>query len=217
MHRPTPLGAFCAGVLAGAVGALTQDLFFSLTKQVAPEPDQDAFEPPESEQRNETAPQTVARRTVETLAQHGPLKSKARAGKLVHYAFGAAWGGLYGLVAGTFPRARTALGGAAFGAAVWFVSDDIILPAFRLSAWPHAYSPQVHGYAVAAHLVYGATLSGVYALGEGVAPPLTLLAASHWLTRRWPGPVRPVARRVTRRALRVASRARELRDAVAPA
>ena len=47
-----------------------------------------------------------ARRLVEGLAKRGPLdkQAKHRAGELVHFGFGAAWGGLYGLVRASYPR-----------------------------------------------------------------------------------------------------------------
>lgn len=215
MHRATPLGAFCAGLVAGVAGAFTTSLYFKLTKEMAPAPEPDAFAPAEPEQRNEAPTQTVARRTVEHLARRAPLDDKERAGELVHYAFGALWGGIYGLVAGTFPRARTALGGAVFGTVVWAVSDNLILPAFRLSAWPRAYPLRVHAYAVGAHLVYGTTLAATYGTVEEGGPPLAFLLASGWVTRKWPAFARPTARRVTERALKLASRARAVHESVA--
>ena len=38
-----------------------------------------------------------------------------RAGHIVHYAFGTAWGGIYGVMAGSLPSLLTLKGGAAFG------------------------------------------------------------------------------------------------------
>jgi hypothetical protein len=200
--------------VAGVAASFTQELYFKLTKKMAPAAAADDFAPVEPEQRGERPTQTVARRTVEHLAQREPLHDKERAGELVHYAFGAMWGGAYGLVAGTFPRARTVLGGAAFGTLVWAVSDGVILPAFRLSAWPLAYPPRVHAYAVGAHIVYGTTLAASFAALENGVPPLAFLAASRWLTRHWPRLVRPTARRVTQRALHLAARARAVQQSV---
>ena len=105
MHRATPLGSLCAGIVAGAAGAFTLSVYFKLTKKQAPSPPRGAFEAPEPEQKQEQPTQTVARRTVELLARR-TLTEKERAGEFVHYAFGAGWGGLYGLLAGTFPRAE---------------------------------------------------------------------------------------------------------------
>jgi len=216
MHRATPLGSLCAGIVAGAAGAFTLSVYFKLTKKQAPSPPRGAFEAPEPEQKQEQPTQTVARRTVELLARR-KLNEKERAGEFVHYAFGAGWGGLYGLLAGTFPRARTLVGGTAFGVLVWAVSDNLILPAFRLSPWPQAVPPRVHAYMLGGHVIYGATLAGTYALVKNGVPPVALLAASHWVTRNWPGFMRPTARRLTRRALDLATHARALQHAVAEA
>ena len=167
MRRKTPIGALFEGLVAGAVGAGLQSLFFRATAKVAPKPPADAFTPPEREQRNESALETVARRAVEKLAQRGPLDEadKKRAGNAVHYGFGAAWGGLYGLLRASYPRLWGPSGIAGFSLGVWMLSDNIILPGFKLAAWPHRYPLKSHAYAMAAHLVYGA---GVAATLEAV-------------------------------------------------
>jgi uncharacterized membrane protein YagU involved in acid resistance len=209
MSRLSPLGAVCGGVVAGLVGCLAQDLFFALTKKIAPAAPRDVFEPPEPGQFEEFPTQTVARRVVEDFLERGPLLNKARGGRIVHYAFGSSWGSAYGVVASTFASARTLRGGVAFGLAVWLISDDVLLPAFRLAAWPHHYPVKTHAYAIAAHIVYGAAVCGSFALMERAAAPLSTSLGSLWLTRKAPRFLRPTARRVTARALRVALPARE--------
>jgi hypothetical protein len=210
MSRSSPLGAFCAGLAAGFVGALAQSLFLASTRKLAPEPSTAAFEPAEPEQAFELPTQTVARRVREQLVRRGPLEHKAAAGQLVHLAFGSAWGGAYGLVAGTLPRAGTLKGGLTFGLLVWLVSDDILLPAFRLSAWPHHYPVKNHIYAIAAHAVYGAAVAGVFAgLGRASTPALAALGARYY-ARRVPALLRPVARRVLDRGIRIALPVREV-------
>lgn len=152
----TPLGALVRGFVAGAVGSLGQDLFFAATKKIAPSSGSTPFEPPESEQQDEQATETVARRAFEGLMQRELPIEEAKAGRAVHYAFGAGWGGLYGLSAASAPTLATPAAGAAFGLLVWGASDDLLLPAFKLAAWPKHYPAKVHAYAIAAHLVYGA-------------------------------------------------------------
>src|SRR5262245_58454711 len=100
MMRITPLGALWRGLIAGAAGAAIQKLFFKSTQRVAPRTPRDVFEPPEPEQKSETATQTVARRVTERFLQRGPLtpEQKQRAAEIVRYGFGAAWGGMYGLM-----------------------------------------------------------------------------------------------------------------------
>jgi hypothetical protein len=166
----SPFRALFSGIVAGVAGSIAQNAFFALTKSLEPEPDAEAFTPPEPEQKNEAATQTVARRTVEELMQRGPLDDKERAGQIVHFAFGSAWGGIYGLVRGAQARRGGPLGAALFSALVWAVSDDFILPAFKLSAWPRAYPMKTHAYALAAHGVYGAS---VWATFEALRPRTT--------------------------------------------
>lgn len=151
----TPLGALVRGLVAGALGSAAQNVFFRATKGLAPSSEAASFEPPEPEQRDEQPTQTVARRFAEGLMQRELPISKERAGQLVHYAFGAGWGALYGLAASSAPALATPAGAAGYGVFVWAASDDLILPAFRLSAGPRAYPLANHAYAIAAHLVYG--------------------------------------------------------------
>jgi hypothetical protein len=178
MRRKTPFGALIEGIIAGAVGAGVQSLFFRATADLAPAPPKGAFDPPEAEQANENALETVARRLVEDLAQRGPLdeKDKARIGNGIHYGFGAAWGGLYGLLRASYPRLWRPSGVAAFSIGVWLLGDNVILPLFNVAAWPHRYPLRSHAYAVAAHLAYGAGVAATLAVEDG-APAIPLVAA----------------------------------------
>jgi uncharacterized membrane protein YagU involved in acid resistance len=196
-------------VVAGLVGSLAQNLYFAWTRKLAPEPSPEVFAPVEPEQRHEQPTQTVARRFKEHLVQAGPLAKPERAAQLVHLAFGSAWGGVYGLVAGTLPSAAGVRGGVAFGAAVWLLSDDILLPAFKLAAWPHHYPVKNHVYAIAAHAVYGAAVAGTFEGLRRLSLPATAALGGYWLTRRIPRLLRPQARRLVTRGLRVALPVRE--------
>lgn len=209
MSRSSPLAAFCGGIVAGFVGSVAQSLFFAATKKITPAPAPDAFEPVEPEQRDEMPTQTIARRAKEQLLQRGPLQHKDAAGQLVHLAFGSAWGGVYGLVAGSMPRLSNLKGGLGFGMLVWMKSDNVILPLFRLSAWPQHYPVKMHLYAIAAHAVYGAAVAATFDALERAATPATAKLGSLWLTRRVPRLLRPTARRAVDRSLRVALPARE--------
>jgi hypothetical protein len=210
MSRWSPLGAFCGGLAAGLVGSLAQSLFFASTKRLAPKPPAGVFEPAEPEQAGEAPTQTVARRVAEQLVRRGPLEHPQAAGQLVHLAFGSAWGGAYGLVAATLPSTGTLRGGVGFGLLVWLVSDDILLPAFRLSAWPHHYPVKSHLYAIAAHAVYGAAVAGTFAALRHASTPALAAIGSRWVTRRVPRLLRPTARRVVDRGIRIALPVREV-------
>lgn len=205
MH-PTPLGALVRGLAAGVVGSAAQDLFFRATRKIAPHTPREAFSPPEREQIEETATQTVARRVSTHLLQR-PLApdEKPRAATAVHYAFGAALGGIYGLLRETTPAMRGAPGALAYGFGAWMVGDNLVLPAFRLGAWPNAYPLKTHAYALGAHLVFGAAVSAAYAAmrPRSVSTAAAVLWAARAdvaVTRRLPAAVRPAARAIIRAA-----------------
>lgn len=81
---------------------------------------------------------------------------KKPAGAAVHYAFGTLTGGLYGAMAEVAPQV-TAGTGVPFGAAFWLAADEVAVPALGLAKGPAAYPLSTHVYALASHLVYGAT------------------------------------------------------------
>ncbi len=195
----TPLGALGRGLLAGAIGAGIQTLFFKATRRIAPETPKSAFTPPESKQAGEMATETVARRFVEGFAQRGPLgdEAKRRGGEIVHFGFGAAWGGLYGLARESLPSLRGLPGALGFATLVWMVGDNLILTAFRLSAPPTAYPVKTHAYAFSAHLPYafGAELAyEALRAPSWVEAGIALWALQRKLrARRLPSPMRTAA------------------------
>ncbi len=79
---------------------------------------------------------------------------KKSAGAAVHYAFGTATGGFYGVMAEFAPEV-TAGAGLPFGAAFWLVADETAVPLLGLSKPPTEYPVSTHVYALASHLVYG--------------------------------------------------------------
>jgi uncharacterized membrane protein YagU involved in acid resistance len=83
-------------------------------------------------------------------------REKKPAGAAVHYAFGTVSGGLYGALAELVPQVTTATG-VPFGAAFWLLADEISVPLLGLAKGPAEYPVSTHAYALASHLVYGAT------------------------------------------------------------
>ena len=81
-------------------------------------------------------------------------KEKELAGAVAHYAMGAASGAIYGVAAEVTPAA-TAGAGLPFGAAVWAIADEGLVPALGLSKSASEYPLSVHAYAFASHLVFG--------------------------------------------------------------
>jgi putative membrane protein len=81
---------------------------------------------------------------------------KEVAGAALHYAMGITSGAIYGVVVEALPVA-TVGAGLPFGAAIWLIADEGIVPAAGLSKWPTEYPLPVHLYAFASHLVFGLT------------------------------------------------------------
>lgn len=93
----------------------------------------------------------------EFVFDHHLTKSeKEKAGAIAHYAMGAASGAIYGAVAEMMPVATVAEG-LPFGASVWLVADEAIVPLAGLSRKPSEYPASIHVYSLASHLVYGLT------------------------------------------------------------
>lgn len=88
---------------------------------------------------------------------HRPLpdEKKPLAGNLVHYAFGAGVGGLYGGLATVMPRVTRGLG-LPFGVAVWLGAHVTMVPALGLAPPPTRQPLSKEGLELLMHLVYGA-------------------------------------------------------------
>jgi putative membrane protein len=83
-------------------------------------------------------------------------EKKEVAGAVIHYAFGVATGGIYGAITELKPAAAAGAG-LPFGAAVWLIADEIIVPALGLSKPPTELPLSTHASSIASHLVYGLT------------------------------------------------------------
>jgi putative membrane protein len=83
-------------------------------------------------------------------------KSRQVAGEFVHLAFGAITGAVYGAAVELDPRVSLGAG-VPFGAAVWALADEAMIPALGLKRSPGATSRGLHAYSLTSHLVYGAT------------------------------------------------------------
>jgi len=90
-----------------------------------------------------------------------PRQEQSTAGNLVHYAFGALNGALYGALAPVIP-AVTLGRGLAFGAVLWATADEAMLPLLGLSRVPTHYPVSTHAMSLAGHLVYGLAVDTVY-------------------------------------------------------
>ena len=85
---------------------------------------------------------------------------KKIAGPAVHYVVGAAGGIVYGVTAELAPEI-TKGAGLPYGTAFWLVVDEGLVPLLGFSKGPSEYPLSSHIYALASHLVFGATAEGV--------------------------------------------------------
>lgn len=110
-----------------------------------------------SDEEEDNAAVRAANIVSEDLFNYRLSKSeKEFGGAISHYAMGVMSGAIYGVVAEVLPQASVGYG-LGFGAAVWVIADEGIVPALGLSKSTKDYPPSIHLYAFASHLVYGFT------------------------------------------------------------
>jgi uncharacterized membrane protein YagU involved in acid resistance len=88
--------------------------------------------------------------------RHLTKEQKNKAGPIIHYAYGAVVGAIYGALAEMSPAVTKGIG-TAYASAAWLVGDEIAVPKLGLSEPPAEYPVSVHANALASHLVYGTT------------------------------------------------------------
>ncbi len=109
------------------------------------------------DEEEDDAPERLANAiAVGVLNRELTEREKDVAGVMFHYAMGATSGALYGALAEVVPEAKAGVG-LPFGAAVWVIADEGIVPAAGLSKSPAEYPLSIHAYAFASHLVFGLT------------------------------------------------------------
>ena len=117
--------------------------------------------PQSNSESQEDATEKIASAVSEKIFRRQLEKDeKEVAGTVVHYAYGTAMGGLYG-VAAEFVPAIGIGAGLPFGAAFWLVADEMVVPLLGLAEDPEEYPPSTHAYALCSHLVYGLTAEAV--------------------------------------------------------
>ncbi len=142
-----------AGLIGGLVASFVMSEFQSLVTKLS-----EAGEKEKSKKKKEE-PATVkaAKEISEGVFDHKLTKSeKEPAGEAMHYAMGATSGLIYGMASEITPI-TTVGAGLPFGAAVWLIADDVVIPALGLSKLPTEYPLSTHSYALSSHLVYGLT------------------------------------------------------------
>ena len=136
-----------AGLIGGLIASFVMSEFQSLLSALSEE------EKKAKKKKEVPANVEAAEEISEAVFDHRLKKSeKEAAGE----AMGATSGLIYGAAAEIAPMTTVGLG-LPFGAAVWLVADDVVVPAFGLSKSPTQYPFSTHAYALSSHLVYGLT------------------------------------------------------------
>jgi uncharacterized membrane protein YagU involved in acid resistance len=94
--------------------------------------------------------------SITTGGRHLSREQKENAGPVVHYAFGALMGALYGAAAEYWPDARAGFG-TTFASALFAGADLIAVPVLRLGTSPEDEPVAALVSPFSAHLVYGFT------------------------------------------------------------
>jgi uncharacterized protein DUF1440 len=153
----TPLRGLCAGLAAGLFATLAMDGFQSFLESAGKaigEGDQTARSSGGEESSTVELGRRISRRVM-----HRDLDddSAELASEGLHYGYGTLMGGVYGLLGALFPRVTTA-NGAPWGALLFLLGDEVMVPALGLAKPPTEYPVATHARALGAHLVYGTTL-----------------------------------------------------------
>lgn len=177
-HEGDVLKGLAAGIIGGLVASWTMNQFQALLSELAAgeerphgaqsmqqgTPQQGVgreLQERGSDDEKDNAAVRTANAISEIVFDHRLTKSeKESGGAVAHYAMGITSGAVYGTVAELLPE--TTIGfGLPFGAAVWAIADEGIVPALGLSKSSTEYTLPIHAYAFASHLVYGLTTEAV--------------------------------------------------------
>lgn len=113
------------------------------------------------EARDDAAERLANTISVGVLGRELTKSEKDAGGTALHYAYGISMGAGYGAAAELVPTVATFGAGAAYGASIWLVADEVVVPALGLSKSSGEYPLAIHAYALASHLVYGLTTEAV--------------------------------------------------------
>lgn len=170
--RSTPIGVAGRGIVAGLAGTLV----LSLLSRILPGmdggpvwsrpgesvPTQDMTLAPALTMAQSPGPEGLAEQFAYKaasgifgwdLAAHSRL-----AGRVLHFAYGGAWGMLFGLYQSSYPLPR-ALAGAVYGVLVWLVGPVLLGPRMQLLEQPGVMPRERMTSLVAGHLAYGIVLA----------------------------------------------------------
>ena len=169
-RKPNIWKGILVGLIAGLVASWTMNRFQDVWIAASGSPNADKKDKEQGSEDEESQDDTTVRAASaisEGLFDHKLTPSEKKiAGPAVHYSVGAAGGMVYGVASEFLPRVTTGFG-LTYGTAFWLVVDEGAVPSLGLSKSPTEYPLSTHVYALASHLVFGATAEGVRRLLRG--------------------------------------------------
>jgi Protein of unknown function (DUF1440) len=168
---------YLAGVAGGAAGTLAMGLYMRGMKSLKGaeaqnggsqgqprEHDVSLVAPQHGEGESATA--AVGRILYRKIARkEAPPETSQKLGNVVHWSYGIKMGGTYGLIRKP-GRKLDILSGAAYGAGLWALGDEVALPLLGLAEGPKAYPKSLHAETLGAHIVYGVATAAATQLIE---------------------------------------------------
>ena len=163
-NRTTPVGAVARGIAAGVVGTAcmtaVQEVMSRRRRAHAPKVSENGQADP---WKKAPAPAQLAKRVIEGVTQQEvPVERISLLTNAVHWGYGTAMGGLYGLFEGSL-RPKPAVHGPMFGLGVWAWSYATLVP-LGLYEPPWHYKASSIAKDVSYHLAYGSGVAAGYAL-----------------------------------------------------
>lgn len=161
-----------AGIAAGVAATVVMTQFQNLWNLVSDRMKSDEDRAQETQQQepqesDEAATSKVVGKIADLSGYNLSDDQKQKGGVAVHYGFGTTMGALYGVTMEMAPwkvKAREALAGLGFGAALFIGADEVMVPALGLSGKPGDQPFGSHLYGLTSHLVYGMSAEGIRCL-----------------------------------------------------
>lgn len=146
------------GIVGGVIGTLAMEQVTSFLYKFESEEKKKKAE----SLRTEPPPQAMVRRVTQDVL-HVKVSDEmlSKAGNVVHWGYGMAWGALYGVLHDRVPALSRAAG-LPFGLGFWLIGDEVVTMAFKLTPPPREFPIDAHLRGLVGHLAYAATTDGVY-------------------------------------------------------
>lgn len=163
-NKPHLLRGVVAGLAGGLAASWVMNVFMagpgkSLTHAVqSDEQNRKDEQASQSDEPKEDATMKTAEAVVHAVTggRHLSMEEREKGGPIVHYAFGALMGAVYGGLA-EYTEVVTAGFGTSFGAALFGGGDIVAVPVLNLSGAPTDSPVSSYASPFAAHIVYGVT------------------------------------------------------------